>query len=65
MAGTIAGGKLAAKSNKERHGESFYKDIGKLGGVVKSPKKGFGSNRERASIAGARGGAISRRPKRV
>lgn len=34
---------------------------GRIGGKVKNPNKGFGSNRELAKVAGAKGGRISRR----
>lgn len=61
MPGTKIGGQRAAKSNKERYGEDFYKNIGEKGGKVRSPLKGFGGDRERASIAGRKGGKISRR----
>jgi general stress protein YciG len=71
MAGTVIGGKSAAKTNKERHGESFYADIGRIGGK-KSRLGGWASEkvgkdgltgRERASIAGRKGGLKSRKPK--
>lgn len=67
MAGTIEGGKRAAAENIKRHGKQFYSNIGKLGGA-KSRNGGFGSDKvgkdgltgkERASIAGKRGGAYS------
>lgn len=32
MSGTIAGGRKAAATNKERHGEDFYSRIGAKGG---------------------------------
>lgn len=32
MAGTVAGGKLAAATNKEKYGEDFYSKIGSKGG---------------------------------
>ena len=35
------GGLKAAKTTKERHGDSFYKQIGAKGGAVKNVKKGF------------------------
>jgi general stress protein YciG len=63
MAGTAEGGRKAAQVNKERHGEDFYRELGRRGGSVRSPMKGFGANRERAKIAGAKGGRISRRTK--
>lgn len=70
MAGTLAGGKKAAATNKARHGEDFFKKIGKKGGSVVGTLGGFASDvvgkdgltgRERARIAGAKGGSISRR----
>ena len=60
MSGTVSGGKLAAKKNKERHGEDFYCKLGVIGGRAKVPK-GFALNRELASTAGRRGGRVSRR----
>ena len=71
MPGTKQGGKLAAKTNKDRHGPDFYKRIGAKGGAVGNTG-GFASNLvdengltgpQRASIAGAKGGAKSRRGK--
>ena len=72
MAGTKAGG-LKAKVRNLAKDPDFYKKIGAKGGSNgKGPgyKGGFASNevgedgltgRERAKLAGARGGAISRR----
>lgn len=72
MAGTKAGG-LKAKARNLAKDPDFYKKIGAKGGSNgKGPgyKGGFASNevgedgltgRERAKLAGARGGAISRR----
>lgn len=62
MAGTKLGGKLAAKTNKTRHGSDFYARIGKIGGH-KGTTGGFAANRELARKAGALGGKISRRRK--
>ena len=62
MSGTKAGGKKAAKTNKERYGEDFYKVQGAKGGR-NGHTGGFASNRELARIAGAKGGRISRRGK--
>lgn len=62
--GTREGGLKAAKVNKKKHGKNFYRDIGKLGGL-KSRDGGFASDlvgedgltgRERARIAGSKGG---------
>lgn len=64
MAGTKEGGRKAAKANKERHGDDFYRNIGRLGGQSGCGpfyRGGFAGNRELARIAGAKGGRISRR----
>lgn len=69
MVGTLAGGRKAAATNKAKYGEDFYANIGKKGGA-NSHTGGFASynvgedgltGRERAKIAGAKGGSISRR----
>lgn len=62
MAGTQIGGKLAAESNKRKHGADFYARIGKMGGK-KGRTGGFFANRELAREAGRKGGRISRRTK--
>lgn len=73
MAGTKAGGRAAADTNKKKYGKDFYARIGKSGGE-KGRTGGFASDktgedgltgRERAAIAGARGGRVSRRTKKV
>lgn len=66
MAGTLDGGKAAAITNKKRYGKDFYATIGSKGGKNKcGGMKGFALNRERARIAGKKGGKISRRGKVV
>lgn len=69
MVGTKAGGLKAAATNKARYGEGFYSRIGKKGGQ-NGHLGGFASEvigkdgltgHERAKIAGAKGGRISRR----
>lgn len=71
MPGTKSGGYAARDTNKDQYGDDFYRRIGRLGGM-KGRTGGFASNvigddgltgRERARIAGARGGRNSRRPK--
>jgi len=62
MAGTKAGGKAAAATNKTKYGSDFYAKIGAKGGK-KGKTGGFYANRELARIAGAKGGRISRRTK--
>ena len=63
MVQTISGGKLAAKTNKARHGDNFYRKIGAKGGKL-SIGGGFAdgeAGRERARLAGQKGGRISKR----
>lgn len=60
MAGTIEGGKKAAKTNRAKHGDDFYARIGRKGGKA-GTTGGFAANRELASIAGKIGGKISKR----
>lgn len=62
MAQTKDGAKKAVFSIKERHGDDFYKIIGSKGGK-KGGMKGFALDIERAKLAGAKGGRISRRKK--
>lgn len=64
MAGTIAGGRAAAATNKLKYGANFYAIIGAKGGK-RGHTGGFFANRELARVAGAKGGTISRRTKRV
>ena len=69
MSGTLEGGLAAAKSNKERYGDDWYARIGAIGGK-NGRNGGFASEtvgkdgltgRERASIAGHKGGIKSKR----
>lgn len=60
MAGTKEGGKAAARTNKAKWGDDFYAKIGSKGGL-KGKTGGFYEDRERARLAGAKGGTISRR----
>ena len=64
MAGTKAGGKKAAITNKATHGADFYARIGAIGGK-NGRTGGFYANRELARIVGAKGGKISRRTKKL
>ncbi len=64
MAGTKAGGQAAAATNKAKYGADFYAKIGASGGK-KGRTGGFYANRELARVAGAKGGKISRRTKKV
>lgn len=69
MSGTLSGGKKAAQKNITLHGKDFYREIGRKGGK-RSTTGGFASQKvgkdgltgaERAKIAGAKGGRISKR----
>lgn len=61
MAGTVEGGKRAAETNL-KNDPDFYRKIGAIGGK-KGRTGGFAANRKLASIAGRKGGLISRRTK--
>lgn len=61
MVGTKIGGLKASKTNKAKHGEDFYQRIGSIGGKKTGIKKGFACNPALASVAGRKGGSISRR----
>lgn len=60
MSGTKAGGIKARETNYKKHGDDFYKRIGKIGGQ-NGNTGGFAANPELAKTAGAKGGAKSRR----
>ncbi len=64
MAGTKAGGKAAAETNKKKYGADFYAKIGAKGGRL-GKTGGFYANRELARTAGQQGGRISRRTKKT
>lgn len=73
MAGTINGGRKAAITNKTKYGKDFYAAIGAKGGK-RGKTGGFASDkvgvdgltgRERARVAGSKGGTISRRRSKV
>ncbi len=74
MAQTKEGAIKARETMKRKFGDDFYKRIGSMGGQVKSPNKGFGTDsRSRfdklmgkpklAVLAGRKGGSVSRRSK--
>lgn len=73
MAGTNRGGMKAARTNKARYGDNFYAVIGQKGGK-RGKTGGFASlhkgadgltGRERARLAGKKGGQVSKRTKIV
>lgn len=61
MAGTREGGARAAATNIGKYGEDFYKRIGSLGGQRKVPKGFALMDKEKVSLAGQKGGSISRK----
>ena len=61
MSGSLAGGKKAAQTNKERYGEEFYKKIGSKGGATPHVSRPFQKGGELARRAGALGGRKSSR----
>lgn len=62
MAGSITGGRKAAKTNMAKFGPDFYARIGSIGGR-RGTTGGFYKNRELARAAGRKGGLKSRRGK--
>jgi hypothetical protein len=64
MAGTKQGGLSAASTNKSKYGSDFYAKIGAKGGKI-GRTGGFFGNRELARRAGAIGGSISRRNRKL
>jgi general stress protein YciG len=66
MAGTTVGGLKTVETNKKKYGEDFYIKIGAKGGkAAYTGKKGFAANPELARQAGAKGGSISKRERKV
>ncbi|HUB93011.1 MAG TPA: hypothetical protein VMB52_00750 [Verrucomicrobiae bacterium] len=67
MAGTKAGGRAAAETNRKKYGADFYAKIGAKGGRM-GHTGGFAAGEEgrrRARKYGAVGGRISRRTKKA
>lgn len=67
MAGTVVGGRKAAATNKQRHGDDFYANIGSKGGK-NSTTGGFYYSKINGLTkhieAGRKGGKISKRGKK-
>ena len=62
MAGTKRGGRKAANTNRQRHGDDFYARIGSMGGRKTDVAKGFAAmSPEKRSAAGRKGGRRSSR----
>lgn len=66
MAGTKAGAIKARATIKEKHGEDFYHKIGKKGGTAEKTRPGgFATmSPERLKEVSAKGGSISRKPRK-
>lgn len=62
MSGTKAGSLKAVQTLKETYGEDYFANLGRKGGKA-HVSKGFGRNRDLVSIAGRKGGKISKRGK--
>ena len=60
MSGTKEGGKATRATVLSKYGADYYARIGSMGGKA-GTTGGFYANRELARIAGAKGGAKSRR----
>lgn len=62
MSQTKEGGQRTKQTIIDKYGPDYYQKIGKMGGSVKSPTKGFGSmSKEKIREAGAKGGRNSRK----
>lgn len=64
MAGNKIGGLKARDTNYMRHGKDFYKNIGRQGGRAGNTG-GFYGNSKRAKEAGAIGGRIGKRGRKL
>jgi hypothetical protein len=73
MAGTRIGGIKTRDLNKELYGPDYYVQLGKKGAEAYKERlkqriakpRGFAANRELAREAGAKGGRLSRRGKKI
>lgn len=62
MPGTKAGGAKTAKKLKDKYGQRYYIEIGRLGGSQPHPEtRYFHKHPEIAATAGAKGGSASKR----
>lgn len=65
MVATKEGAKKAAKTNIERYGEDFYRNLGRKGGKNNKHPRYFELHPEVAQEAGRRGGKASKRGKKT
>jgi hypothetical protein len=68
MPGTKAGALKARETMQQLYGADYYANIGRLGGAKTKEDgtiKGFALNPELARKAGAKGGRVSRKVKKV
>ena len=63
MSGTRAGGLKASKTNKEKHGDDFFRNIGRKGGSAKHKTRWLQEHPEFAQKIGKIGGTRSKRGK--
>lgn len=65
MSGNKEGGMKFATNIKQKYGEDYYQVIGSKGGktIHKTPRGFAAMSPEQRSLAGHKGGSISRRPK--
>lgn len=62
MSGNREGGLKAVRTNREKYGKDFYKEMGRKGGSGHRPgTRYFHMHPEVARIVGAKGGKISKR----
>ena len=64
MSQTIEGAKKTGATNKRKYGDDYYAKIGALGGKKGKGHK-FAHGKVDPSVAGAKGGAISKRGKSI
>ena len=73
MPGTKEGARKMVATSKAKYGDDHFKRIGSIGGSAVDVPKGFASGkigsdgltgRQRARLAGAKGGKISKRTKK-
>lgn len=57
MSGNVSGGRKARETNKKLYGKDYYTRLGRMGGSTPTTTpKGFAADREKARLAGQKGG---------